>query len=170
MRLPLLIITGAAATGKSTAGLALTTEPGVLALDGDMIAAGAAAVADGRTDYPAFWRYVLSLAGGIADNGLVPVICGLCLPDQVLSNAEECSSFAGVHFLVLTCAPDELERRIRARAGGESAVRNLAKHLAINAAYQRIEVPAPHTLAIFDNTGRTREDTAAAAKNWVQRS
>jgi hypothetical protein len=165
--LPLLIVTGAAAAGKSTACRALSREPAVLALDGDAIAAGAAAVADGRTDYPAFWRYVMSIASGIADNGLVPVICGVCLPDQVLTNSKECDGFAGVHFFALTCAPDELERRIRARAGAESAVRNITRHLSINSDFQQTEVAPPHTLTIFDNTGLTCEDTTTAVRDWV---
>jgi hypothetical protein len=168
---PLLIVTGAAAAGKSTACRELCREPGLLALDGDVIAAGAAAVADGRTDYPAFWRYVMSIASGVADNGLVPVICGVCLPDQVLANGGECARFAGVHFFALTCASDELERRICSRVGGESAARNLTKHLAINADLRRAGVAPPHTLKVFDNTGLSCVDTTSVARDWaVQRS
>ncbi|WP_447006679.1 hypothetical protein ACRAKI_09460 [Saccharothrix isguenensis] len=165
--LPLLIVTGAAAAGKSTACRALSREPAVLALDGDVLAAGAAAVAYGRIDYPAFWRYAMSISNGIADNGLVPVICGVCLPHQVLTNSEECKGFAGVHFFALTCAPDELERRIRARVGAESAVRNIAKHLSINAHLQQGEVAPPHTLTVFDNTGLACQDTTTAVRDWV---
>lgn len=165
MPLPLLIVTGAAAAGKSTACRALAAEAGVLALDGDVIAAGAAAVAGGRAEYSAFWRYVLSLARGITDNGLVPVICGVCLPEQVLAN--DCTGFDGVHFLVLTCAPHELEQRIRGRTGAESAIRNVRKHLAINAELRQAEVVPPHTLTVFDSTGLTPVDTTAAVRDWV---
>lgn len=160
---PLLIVTGAAAAGKSTVCRALTGEAGVVALDGDVIAAGAAAVADGRTDYAAFWRYVMTIARGVADNGLVPVICGVCLPDQVLAN--DCVAFTQVRFLALTCAPDELEQRIRARPGGESV--DLAKHLDINAGLRRAEVRPPHAMTVFDNTGLGTADTTAAACAWV---
>ena len=171
MALPLLVVTGAAAAGKTTVCRELSLEPGLLALDGDVIAAGAAAVADGRTDYAAFWRYVMSIAFGVADNGLVPVICGVCLPDQVLGNERECARFAGVHFLALTCAPDELAWRIRARAGGDSAARNMSKHLAINGELRRAEVALPHTLTVFDNSGLSCADTTSAALDWaVQRS
>jgi hypothetical protein len=145
----------------------MAAEPGLLALDGDVIAAGAAAVADGRTDYAAFWRLVTSIASGVVDNGLIPVICGVCLPDQVLANERECARFAGVHFLVLTCTSGELERRIRSRAGADSAIRNIGKHLDINAALQRIDVELPHTLTVLDTTGLATWETVEQASRWA---
>jgi hypothetical protein len=165
---PLLIVTGAAAAGKTTVCRELAGQPGLLALDGDVIAAGAAAVADGRADYASFWRYVMSIASGVADNGLIPVICGVCLPDQVLANEEECARFAGVHFLVLASTSDELERRIRSRTGADSAIRNIGKHLAINAALQRIDVELPHTLTVVDTTGLATWETVEQASRWAR--
>jgi hypothetical protein len=97
---PLLVVTGAAAAGKSTVCASLAGRPGMLSLDGDVLAGGAAAVSDGRRDYPAFWRYLLEVAREIAANGLCTAYCGVCLPEQVLANAET-GYFAGVHFLAL---------------------------------------------------------------------
>lgn len=46
---PVLVVTGAAAAGKSTLGAALAADARLLVLDGDVLAGGAAAVADGST-------------------------------------------------------------------------------------------------------------------------
>ena len=64
----LLVITGAAATGKSTIGDHLRARPDLLVLDGDVLGRGAAATASGRRDYVAFWRFVLSIAREVRGN------------------------------------------------------------------------------------------------------
>lgn len=81
----LLVITGAAATGKSTIGDHLRERPELLVIDGDVLGRGAAATAEGRRDYLGFWRYVLALCGEVRSNGLVPVVPCICLPEQVLA-------------------------------------------------------------------------------------
>ncbi|TWP49916.1 hypothetical protein FKR81_22010 [Lentzea tibetensis] len=164
--LPLLIVTGAAASGKSTVCHALALRPSFFALDGDVVASGAAAVADGRTDYVAFWRYVLDLAGAVVENGLIPVICCVGLPSQVLANAE-CASFDGVHFLGLVCSEDELVRRIVQRRGAESAVRRVDRHVALNDTLKNAEVPPPHSLTIVDTTSLKPGETVARATAWA---
>lgn len=114
----------------------------------------------------AFWRYVLALAGAIAENGLIPVVCGVGLPEQVLAN-DECAEFAGVHFLALVCSPDVLVDRIRKRAGAESAVRRVGRHVAMNAAIKEMDVPAPHSSTFLDTTELTVEETMVRAVGWA---
>ncbi|WP_306744348.1 hypothetical protein [Saccharothrix yanglingensis] len=64
-RTPTPVVTGAAAAGKSTVRRTLARDPGSLALDGDVMAAGAAAVSGGRADYPAFRRSLPDIAGEV---------------------------------------------------------------------------------------------------------
>ena len=92
-----LVVTGAAGAGKSTVGTALAAEPGLLVLDGDVLASGASAVAGGARDYAGFWRYLLAIAAEVHRNGLVPVFACICLPDQVIGAGPE----GPVHFLAL---------------------------------------------------------------------
>ena len=66
---PLLVVTGAAATGKSTIGDHLRARPDLFVIDGDVLGRGAAAMAEGRRDYVAFWRYVLSLCREVRSTG-----------------------------------------------------------------------------------------------------
>lgn len=69
-----LVITGAAATGKSTVGDHLRQRLDLLVIDGDVLGRGAAATADGRRDYVEFWRFVLAVCREVRSNGLVPVV------------------------------------------------------------------------------------------------
>ncbi|WP_434450949.1 hypothetical protein [Lentzea sp. E54] len=85
-----------------------------------------------------------------------------------LTDGRTVPRLSGVHFLVLTCASDELERRIRARAGADSAIRNIAKHLTINVALARAEVPPPHSSTVVDTTGLGHAGTISAARHWVR--
>lgn len=109
-----------------------------------MLASGAAAVSGGRPDYPAFWRYLFDVAREIVDNGLCPAYCCVCLPEQVLANAE-IGHFTGVHFLALVSDEATVRARIRRRRGAPSAAGRLALHVGIDAALRTATVPAPHT-------------------------
>ena len=105
--MPVLVVTGAAGTGKSTVCTGLAGLDGLLALDGDVLAHGAASVADGRSDYEAFWSYLLQISREVHCNGLVPAFACVCLPDQVLGSAEM-SRVSAVHFLALGCQESDL--------------------------------------------------------------
>jgi hypothetical protein len=165
-RLPVLVVTGAAASGKSTIGAALAELPDLLALDGDVLASGAAAVSGGRRDYPAFWRYLLHVAEEVHNNGLVPAYCCICLPDQVLGTPAV-RGFSGVHFLALVCGEDELRRRILTRVGTDTSPANIDFHLAFNRELSHVTVEAPHSLTIVDTTGRTARQTVDVACRWA---
>lgn len=82
VRLPtLLVVTGAAATGKSAIGRALRRwRSDLIVLDGDTIADGAVSVRRDPPDYEAFWRYALRLMFEVTRPGDVVVHCGMGLP------------------------------------------------------------------------------------------
>jgi hypothetical protein len=164
--MPVLVVTGAAGTGKSTVCAGLAGLDGLLALDGDVLARGAAAVADGRGDYDAFWSYLLQIARDVHSNGLIPVFACVCLPDQVLGSAEM-SRVAAVHFLVLGCQESDLRRRIQTRVGATAAAARVDFHLDLNRRLQTASVAAPNTLDRHDTTSETPEQTVGAARAWV---
>jgi hypothetical protein len=144
----------------------LAGRPGLLALDGDVLAGGAVAVSDGRRDYGAFWGYLLDIAREIQCNDLVPVYCCICLPEQVLASTDV-ARFSGVHFLTLVCDRDELRERILTRCGADSSVANIDFHLSLNDQLRQVTVAPPHSLSSLVTSGKTPAQTVAAAREWA---
>jgi hypothetical protein len=161
-RWPVLVVTGAAAAGKSTVGSALATDPRLLTLDGDVLAGGAAAVADGARDYQGFWRYLLAIGGQVHRNGLVPVFTCICLPDQVLG-AEPAGP---VHFLALVSDADTVRRRITDRAQGRPTI-DVGFHQSFDRGLQGCAVEPPNTLTLLNTIDRTVADTVQAGRDWA---
>jgi len=164
---PLLVVTGAAATGKSTvcAGLAGTI-PGLVALDADVMAAGAAAVTAGREDYRAFWAYLLAVSVELAENGQATAWCGIGLPEQLLDQPL-LPAFTGVHLLALTCQEDTHRRRLTARRGGGTAAARPERHAAINHALTTAASTPGMTVTHLDTTALTSHETVTAAARWA---
>ena len=88
------------------------------------------------------------------------------MPEQVLCN-REAKHFAGIHFLALVSDAATVQARIERRLGAASAIKNLARHLAVNADLQAARMSPPHTLAYLDTTALTPEMTIEAATAWV---
>jgi len=160
----LLVITGAAATGKSTVGDHLRKRPGLLVIDGDVLGRGAVATAEGRRDYVGFWRYVVSLCAEIRSNGLTPVVPCICLPSQVLAAVDD----EVVHFLGLVSEPSTIRHRIAGRSA-VSPVPSPESHVQFDRTLRGAEVPQPHTWERHDVARSDLIETLAAASAWVDR-
>jgi hypothetical protein len=159
-----LVITGAAATGKSTIGDHLRGRPGFLVIDGDVLGRGAAATAGGRPDYVGFWRYALTVAREVRTNGPVPVLPCICLPEQVLAAVTD----EVVHFLALVSEPTTVRRRISDRRG-VSAVPALETHVAFDRRLRDVTtVPDPHTWTTYDVSHSSIDDTRAFGLAWAE--
>lgn len=160
----MLVITGAAATGKSTIGDHLRGRDGLVVLDGDVLGRGAAATAYGRRDYVAFWRFALAVCREVRTNGLVPVVPCICLPEQVLAAVDD----EVVHFLALLSEPGTVRRRIAARTG-VSDVPSPESHVELDARLRDVaSVPAPHTWATHDVTSGDARMTAETGVAWAR--
>ena len=159
-----LVITGAAATGKSTIGDHLRRRSGLLVIDGDVLGRGAAATAGDRRDYVAFWRYALAVAKEVRTNGLVPVLPCICLPDQVLAAAAD----EVVHFLALVSDPATVRQRIAERRG-VSAVPAPQTHVDFDRTLRAITgTPNPHTWTVHDVSGSSIEVTREVGAAWAE--
>jgi hypothetical protein len=166
VKLPLLVITGAAAAGKTTAGRAIATaEPGVLSLDGDVLAAGAAAIL--QRDFSCFWGYVISIAEEIADNGLAPLISCVCRPEQILSN--DLSAFSRLSVLAMTCDAEQRVRRAESRPGQVGWRTMLEEHNAIDQALRSYRIAEPHRFTVLDTTGIAADTAILRARDWARR-
>ena len=158
-----LVVTGAAATGKSTIGDHLRGRTGLVVVDGDVLGRGAAATSTGRRDYVEFWRFALAICREIRGNGLVPVVPCICLPDQVLAAVSD----EIVHFLALLSDPDTVRGRI-ARRRGFSAVPSPDSHVDFDHRLgQELAVPPPHTWTTYDVTVGDVGQTLDAGATWA---
>jgi hypothetical protein len=158
-----LVVTGAAATGKSTLGDHLRGRPGLLVVDGDVLGRGAAATADGRRDYVGFWRYVLAISREVRANGLVPVVPCICMPEQVLTATTD----ETVHFLALLSDAETVRSRIANRTCA-SDVPSPESHVELDHRLREVAgVPEPHTWRTYDvRTGGVRR-TLDVGTAWV---
>ena len=164
MQPALLVITGAAAAGKSTVGDHLRQRPELCVIDGDVLGRGAAATAGGRRDYVGFWRFVLSVCDEIRSSGLIPVVPCICLPDQVLAAVEG----EVVHFLGLLSEPSTIRQRIAARPG-VSEVPSPDTHVQFDQTLRSVTVPKPHTWERHDVASNQLAATLAVASDWASR-
>jgi hypothetical protein len=115
LRLPLFVITGASATGKTTLCLALQPSlPECVVLECDIL--WRSEFADPENDYETFRDVWLRLAKNIGQAGRPVVLCGSAVPAQYESRPER-RYFAGIHYLALVCDDEELVRRLEARPG-----------------------------------------------------
>lgn len=160
----LLVITGAAATGKSTIGDHLRRRPELLVIDGDVLGRGAAATAEGRRDYVGFWRYVVALCVEVRSNGLMPVVPCICLPSQVLTAVDG----EVVHFFGLVSEPSAIRRRIAERRE-VSDVPSPESHVQFDSTLRGVSVPHPHTWQRHDVANTALSETLAAASEWADR-
>lgn len=166
-RQPLLVVTGGAASGKSSICRAWERDSRVFALDLDVIGRDPVVRRPGDTDYVGFWGFLLRLGLEVQLNGLAPLFCGLCLPEQITANAEA-EQFHGVHVLALVCEETELTARIQARFGGTEAAARPDVHFDVNRRLRAVTLPEPHTYTILDTSGWRVADTLRAAEEWVQ--
>jgi len=165
-RPPLMIVTGAAGSGKSTLCQRLARSIGdVVAIDVDIFDGELASVVTPNHDYPAFWRSLMRLAHEIGENGLPVVYCGVMLPDQVLTNADMLALFRSVHFLGLVSDDEVLRNRISRRVDAQAAVVSIDFHLDFNA---RIRACAPSANMTLIDAGLPRDEVEVAATEWIR--
>jgi hypothetical protein len=140
---------------------------GVLALDGDVLASGALAVADGRNDYAGLWRYLLSIAFELALNSMPVVLCHVCRPEQVLCH-DEVKQFDAVHFLALVCDEAVWAERLRRRGGRRASDPYMAESQRVNRDLKGQQVSRPHTFTPLDTSCLTQDEVNSFAVEWFR--
>jgi hypothetical protein len=165
MATPLLVITGAAGAGKTTAGRAIAqAEPRVLSIDGDVLAAGSSAIL--RRDFIGFWAYAISIAVEVAANSLTPLISCVCRPEQILVN--DLRGFSYVSMLAMTCDAEVRIDRAESRAESIEWRTAVEEHNAIDRALRGYQMPPPHRYAILDTTAIDEASSTRLARDWVR--
>jgi broad-specificity NMP kinase len=156
-----LVLTGPAGSGKSTACAAVSGRvPGAVLIDGDTLAS-----AKRPWDYDEYWDFTMRVCTDVRRNGLLPVICGIGLPSQVFPAADR--ALLRVDMLALVCDADVIRQRIVTRGYGE-AWRDPEKHVTVGEALRGAVARAPHRYRMFDTGEHDAAVTAACVTDWVR--
>ncbi|WP_116246002.1 AAA family ATPase [Nocardiopsis sp. FIRDI 009] len=167
-RLPLYCVSGPSGTGKSTiAGLLLERlRDRFVVLEQDLLWVGG--LRDPAGHHRLFRSTWLRTAAMVQQNGRPVVLCGTVVPPE-FEPLPERALFSGIHYLALTCAPDVLAERLRARpAWREWDEERIAETLDY-AAWVAEEGPRlDPPLTLVDTTDTEPERTAETVVRWVE--
>jgi predicted kinase len=156
--LPLFVVTGASAAGKSTiTGPLRSLLPGCLVLESDVILHVAAL---GFDNFRNTW---LQLAHAAALGGQATVLTGSLTPDQ-LESLPARKLIGPIHFALLDCPADVLADRMRARPAwrASSAEATIIEHQRF-AAWLRARITPS-----FDTSTASAAEVAGQVADWVQ--
>ena len=160
IRMPLFAVGGASGSGKTAVcGLLAGKVPGVVCLDGDIFWDEARFSAGNPA---AFYEYALRIAMNIAQSGLAVAFfhAGFGMP----GNLEGCVArryFSAVHYLGLCCSDEELERRLRTRAGASDGFIGAMK--GFNGLFRSGGAAAD----VLDTSFETPNETAERVRTWM---
>ncbi len=166
LRLPLLIVSGASGTGKSTVCHALLGHlPQVVVLDCDIL--WRPEFNTPEDNYRAFFETWLRMCKNIAQSGRPVLLFGAGL--GVPQNLEPCVErryFSTITYLALVCEPAALAERLRQRpAWRDSNAAFIEEQQRFNHWFQTATTTPPITL--LDTTSAPVESTARALSAWV---
>lgn len=167
LRPPLLIVSGASGTGKSTLALALLgTLPQVVILDSDIL--WRPEFNTPEDNYRAFFETWLRMAKNIAQSGRPVLLFGAGM--GVPTNIEPCVErryFSTVAYLALVCDDAVLTERLRARPAWRQSSHSafLEEQRRFNRWFLTVAGTPPITLV--DTTHAAVPDTARRVTAWV---
>jgi predicted kinase len=166
--LPLLVVTGASGSGKTTVALQLAQSlQECVCLESDILwREEFNKPQDEYRDYRNLW---LRVAKNIAQAGRPVVLFGTATPGQ-FEQCTESRYFSGIYYLTFVCQKEELVRRLQNRRSWRNSATidvlermvNFNQWLTENAASTR----PPMTL--LDTTDLTVEQSAYETEHWVR--
>jgi hypothetical protein len=167
-RLPLFLLTGASATGKTAVCLRLPdVMPECVALECDIL--WRPEFAQPEQDYRPFRNTWLRVAKNIAQAGRPVLLSGSAIPRQYESCPER-RYFARSHYLALICDGTELTRRLEARPDWRecSSAQTVERMLAFNQWFMDNAVQTDPPMTLLDTTHSTVKDTVYEVAKWVR--
>ena len=167
LMLPLLIVTGASGAGKSTILQRLigTVSEAVL-LEGDTLWFGDDHVAD-------HFEVLLRVSKNVSQAGRPVVLfgAGIGVPDNMESRVER-RYFSRLHYLALTCDPEILMERLRARPAWRKSHHDefAAKQVDFNNWFLGTAGGGDPPHELLDTTYAPASETAADVEDWIRRT
>ena len=167
VRQPLYCLAGPSGTGKSTVGHALLPRVAdrFVVLEQDVL--WVPELRDPTDHHRTFRTTWLRLAATIGQSGRPVLLCGTVVPPE-LEPLPERALFSEVHYLALTCRPDVLAARLRARpAWREWEEPRVAEMLEYAVWLERHAANLDPPVQLLDTTERSIEETVAAVHRWL---
>lgn len=169
-RLPLLVVTGASGTGKtSVCELLLHALPEVVVLESDVLLAALRSFAD--DDVQQYWNLWLRLVLHVHQAGRPVLLCGTVQPRH-LEAAPDRDGIGPIHYLALTCEDAELQRRLLARPAWRGWDDDrIAEHLRFNRWWRDRGWQTDGQVEVvdrLDTTGAMPRQTADTVRAWVR--
>ncbi|MGH4017245.1 MAG: AAA family ATPase [Pseudonocardiaceae bacterium] len=168
-RQPLFCLTGPSGTGKSTLARALLPllSDRFVVLEQDVL--WLPELSDPTDEHRLFRSTWLRLAAMIGQSGRPALLCGTVVPPE-LEPLPERALFSAVHYLALTCRPDVLVQRLRARPAwrewDEARIAEMLDYAQwLSAAAATLRPP----VSLLDTTDRSVEATAQEVCGWLAR-
>ena len=170
-RLPLLLVGGASATGKTAILRKLTGRfSSAVLLEADLL--WREEFQDPTAGHRQFFDTWLRLAKNIGQSGRPAALfgAGLAVPDNIETCLER-RYFSRTHYLALVCNQDVLRRRLLARPAWRKSnqQQQLAEQLDFNCWLQKEGPAQTPPVTLLDTTDSTVEDAADAVKEWIVR-
>ncbi|MCO6007199.1 AAA family ATPase [Actinoallomurus purpureus] len=166
VRLPLWSLTGPSGCGKSTVARLLVERLSghFVVLEQDVLWQA------GLCDPVRFRSAWLAMAAMIQQNGRPVLLCGTVVPPE-FEPLPERALFKEIRYLALTCDPDILAARLRARpAWREWSEPRIAEMLEYNDWVRAEAVSMEPPMRLLDTTRETVESTADQVCAWVLES
>ena len=165
---PLLLVTGASGTGKTTIAMRLGgTFPGAVVLDQDIL--WMPEMDTPEDNWRRFRSLWLRFAVNIAQNGHPLLLFGSADPDQY-ERLPERRYVGSIHTLALVCDDDELRRRLTARpkcrgSGNEGFITSMCQ---FNRSLHALAARQPERVSLLDTTRDTPDVSAAHVATWAR--
>lgn len=166
-RLPLLIVSGASGTGKTTICQRLTGKvTKAVLLDSDIL--WRPEFNTPETNYREYFELWLRLCKNIAQSGRPVVLfgAGIGVPDN-LENCVERRYFSTVHYLALVCSDDLLTERLQQRPAwrGTRDVGYIEEQVRFNRWFKEYDVQP--FINLINTTNSSLEATASQVETWI---
>ena len=172
LRLLLLLIGGASATGKSAILQELAGRfTAAVLLEADLLwLQEFEKPPDGHRRFFEIW---LRLAKNIGQSRRPVTLfgAGLAVPENI-EQCDERRYFSQTHYLALVCEEDELHRRLLARPAWRKSgqPQQLQEQLDFNRWLQKEGPQQTPEVTLLDTTDAAIKDSAGAVKDWIERS
>ncbi|MFA5031727.1 MAG: hypothetical protein WC614_01790 [bacterium] len=170
LRMPLLVITGASGTGKSSAYKELLysdKKPNAIMLEGDLLwRKGFADAEGGIPEYRNVWLLVCS---HISQNKL-PVALFLSISPGEFEKCPNRKYFSEIHYLALVCRNEELKDRLYKRElwrFPEERDKQIQVHLDWNQSFLKDFYKKQYSVDVLDNSDITVQDTILKITGWI---
>ena len=166
---PLLIVSGAGGTGKSTICRTLVGKCGrAILLEGDILWSDEYYQADATQR---FLESVLRMAMNISQSGFPVVLfgAGFGVPSNITSCVES-RYFSSFHYLALTCERSTLEKRLSSRPSWRSTSQGerMNAQLEYNDWFRLRAPTLGFQMDFIDTTIASTEHTADTVKEWIR--